>query len=52
MIAATGADPLAVCTQPTIIETIEPDRKLVPHYAAAYATYRKLYPAIKEATPQ
>jgi xylulokinase len=49
LIAAEGADPFAVCTPPKIIETIEPDRSLVPAYAEAYATYRRLYPAIKEA---
>jgi len=49
MIAATGADPFAVCTQPKIVETIEPDRGLVPAYAASYRAYRNLYPAIKEA---
>ncbi|MEJ0012370.1 MAG: xylulokinase [Bauldia sp.] len=52
LIAATGADPFAVCTQPKIRETIEPDRNLVPAYAAAYATYKRLYPAIKEAMPR
>ncbi|MBN9010311.1 MAG: hypothetical protein J0H63_09315 [Rhizobiales bacterium] len=49
LVAAEGADPFAVCTQPKIIETIEPDRSLVPAYAESYATYRRLYPAIKEA---
>ena len=52
MIAATGADPFAVCAPPKIRETIEPDKNLVPAYASAYATYRKLYPAIKEALPR
>jgi xylulokinase len=52
MIAATGADPFAVCAPPKIRETIEPDKNLVPAYAAAYATYKKLYPAIKEAMPR
>jgi xylulokinase len=52
LIAAEGADPFAVCTQPKIKETIEPDREHVPAYAAAYAAYRKLYPAIKEALPR
>jgi len=37
------------CTPPKIAETIEPDRKLVPAYAEAYALYRALYPAIKGA---
>ena len=52
LIAATGADPLAVCTQPAIRETIAPDPDAVSAYAAAYAAYRRLYPAIKEAMPQ
>ena len=52
MIAATGADPFAVCVPPKIRETIEPDKNLVPAYAASYATYKKLYPAIKEAMPR
>jgi xylulokinase len=50
MTAATGADPFEVCAPPRIRETIEPDRNLVPAYAEAYATYRDLYPALKEAT--
>jgi xylulokinase len=50
LIAATGADPFAVCAPPKIERTIEPDASVVPAYAEAYATYRKLYPAIKEAT--
>jgi xylulokinase len=50
MIAATGADPFAVCAPPKVRETIVPDRNLVPVYAEAYATYRDLYPAIKEAS--
>ena len=52
MIAATGADPFAICAPPRIRETIEPDRNLVSAYAATYATYRKFYPAIKEAMPR
>ena len=52
LIAAEGADPFAICTQPKIKETIEPDREHVPAYAAAYAAYRNLYPAIKEALPR
>ncbi len=49
LIAATGADPFAVCTQPAIRETIEPEKTRVEQYAAAYRTYRALYPATKEA---
>jgi xylulokinase len=52
LIAAENADPFAVCAQPAVRQTIEPDPELVPAYAAAYATYRKLYPAIKETMPR
>ncbi|MHA6644331.1 xylulokinase [Mesorhizobium sp. A623] len=47
LIAATGADPLSVCTAPEIDETIEPDTALGAAYADAYQRYRALYPAIK-----
>jgi xylulokinase len=50
LIAATGADPIAVCAPPKIRATIEPDKHQVAAYAHAYTTYRKLYPSIKEAT--
>ena len=50
LIAAEGADPLAVCTAPATAETIDPDRKLGDAYAEAYRRYRGLYPAIKGAT--
>ena len=49
LIAAEKADPFAVCAPPAIRETIAPDPQLVPAYAEAYAAYRRLYPAIKEA---
>jgi xylulokinase len=49
LIAATGADPAAVCTAPETAETIAPDASLVPAYEDAYQRYRRLYPAIKEA---
>lgn len=47
LIAATGADPLSVCTPPATSRTIEPDAGLAPAYADAYRRYRALYPAIK-----
>ena len=47
MIAATGADPLAVCTAPKTAETVEPVSGLTLAYEAAYGRYRALYPAIK-----
>jgi xylulokinase len=46
LIAATGADPLEVCTPPATEETIEPDTALTSGYEAAYQRYRAVYPAI------
>ena len=51
LVAATGADPFAVCTPPRIDETIDPIAALSEAYADAHAAYRDLYPAIKEALP-
>ncbi|MDX8527172.1 xylulokinase [Mesorhizobium sp. MSK_1335] len=50
LIAATGADPLAVCTAPATDATIEPDAGLGGAFADAYQRYRGLYPAIRSAT--
>ncbi|MGF1560693.1 MAG: xylulokinase [Geminicoccaceae bacterium] len=50
MIAATGTDPLAVCARPNMRATIEPRRELQSAYTEAYAQYRALYPALKEAS--
>ncbi|MBA1140076.1 xylulokinase [Mesorhizobium neociceri] len=50
LIAATGADPLSVCTAPRTDATIEPDAVLGGAYADAYQRYRALYPAIKGVT--
>jgi xylulokinase len=50
LIAATGADPVSVCTPPATAETIEPDTKLASDYEAAYQRYRALYPAIAALT--
>ena len=47
LIAATGADPLAVCTAPKTAETVEPVSVLSQGYEEAYGRYRALYPAIK-----
>ncbi|MBC2885617.1 xylulokinase [Ochrobactrum sp. CM-21-5] len=47
LIAATGADPFAVCTLPAIERSIEPDAWLREAYDAAYDRYRRLYPALK-----
>ena len=46
LIAATGADPVKVCTAPKTEETIEPAKGLTSAYEEAYARYRKTYPAI------
>lgn len=47
LIAATGADPVAVCTPPATAGTIEPVASLTGAYEDAYRRYRALYPAIK-----
>jgi xylulokinase len=47
LIAATGADPVAVCAPPKIAGTIEPVTALTGAYEDAYKRYRALYPAIK-----
>jgi xylulokinase len=47
LIAATGADPLSVCTAPQTAETVEPVKSLTSAYEAAYSRYRALYPAIR-----
>lgn len=47
LIAATGADPLSVCTAPETAETVEPVSELTGAYEAAYGRYRALYPAIR-----
>jgi xylulokinase len=47
LIAATGADPLSVCTAPETAETVEPVKALTAAYEAAYGRYRALYPAIR-----
>ena len=47
LIAATGADPVAVCTAPRTDGTIEPDAELSGAYEEACGRYRALYPAIR-----
>ena len=47
LIAATGADPVSVCTAPKTAETIEPVAGLRGAYEEAYRRYRALYPAIR-----
>ncbi|MDR7031413.1 xylulokinase [Mesorhizobium sp. BE184] len=50
LVAATGADPLRVCAAPDTAETIEPDKALKQAFEDAYGRYRKLYPAVRDAT--
>jgi len=47
LIAATGADPVAVCMPPVTAGTIEPVAALSGAYEDAYKRYRSVYPAIK-----
>ncbi|MDR6757953.1 xylulokinase [Mycoplana sp. BE70] len=49
LIAATGSDPVAICTPPSTAETVEPDAALSSAYETAYERYRRLYPAIRDA---
>ena len=50
MIAATGANPLEVCTPPPIAETIEPENALRDSFENMYRRYRAVYPAIAAVT--
>ncbi len=50
LIAATGADPFAICAPPRTERTIEPEASLIDDFGQAYHTYRNLYPAIKGAS--
>ncbi|MCF6367874.1 xylulokinase [Rhizobium halophilum] len=47
LIAATGADPVSVCTAPETEATIEPVSSLSQAYETAYGRYRAAYPAIQ-----
>jgi len=47
LIAATGADPVSVCTAPKTETTIDPVAGLSEAYEAAYGRYRAAYPAIR-----
>jgi xylulokinase len=47
LIAAEGADPLAICTPPVIAATIEPDAALADQYTQADQRHRALYPAVR-----
>ncbi|CAD7030735.1 xylulokinase [Pseudorhizobium halotolerans] len=50
LIAATGADPIAVFQPPRTAETVDPVSSLTQAYEAAYARYRAAYPAIRSLT--
>ena len=45
--AVTGAEPEAVMTTPDIASTVTPNAGLVGAFDAAYARYKRLYPAMK-----
>ncbi len=47
LLAATGADPLAVCTPPRTAETVDPETAHTAAFEEAYQRFRALYPAIK-----
>ncbi len=49
LVAATGADPVAVCSAPATAETIEPEAVLTAAYEDAYQRHRRLYPAVRAA---
>lgn len=51
LVAAEGADPLAVCTPPRTARTVEPEAGLAAAYEDAYRRYRELYPAIRGVLP-
>jgi xylulokinase len=46
-LAATGETPQAVCTAPSILETIEPQPQLVELYGPRIEAFRSLYRALK-----
>jgi xylulokinase len=47
-LAATGADPLEVCSRPRRLASFVPRAPAVAAYDDAYRQWRKLYPALKE----
>jgi xylulokinase len=49
-LAATGEEPLDVCTRPRRLSTFMPRPSAVAAYDDAYHQWRKLYPALKECT--
>ena len=49
MIAATGADPLEICTPPPTAVTFEPQHSLRNAFEEMYHRYRAVYPALSAA---
>jgi len=47
-LAATGEDPLAVCTPPPVAHVIDPDPVLSDAYAGKLGRYRRLYRMLKD----
>ena len=47
MIAATGADPATILTEPEIKETIDPEANLVPVFRDAHRAWKGIYPAVR-----
>lgn len=50
LVAATGRAPAEVFTAPETAETITPDAALRDAYETAYGRYRRLYPAVRDAS--
>jgi xylulokinase len=48
LVAAEGADPVAVCHPPEIRSSLAPDPSRAEAYARRFQRYRALYPAIRE----
>ncbi|MBL6946758.1 MAG: xylulokinase, partial [Rhodospirillales bacterium] len=46
-LAATGEDPIAVCTSPPVSHVVEPNPRWADRYAEGLARYRHLYAALR-----
>jgi xylulokinase len=51
LVAATGTDPMGVCTPPPVAYTVGPSTEHSGAFAAALERYRALYPTIRGADP-
>ena len=47
-LAATGEEPVAVCTRPATERVVDPDRDLHDSYQDKWRRFRALYPALKD----